>query len=269
MSRPHPTASLLLWVLLPVACITACSSTEATVLQGSTTNYATSSTSSSIPLETRLIDLYSPNDWRYVDYIFYFVYSIHPDTGFRERLRSRVRSSLSLLRYECTKDSEVRSFQLSDLSSALDLALQELLTEEELQQTESAIRSGDATDIAGDFGSFVFPNDESEVLFFLTWWLSQCGDRSRGPVPTAPRTTSPPSTRFVRMTCQEKYKLYGGAVLTTCESKVISCVLTAEELRIGYDGVSLVKYYTHLLTREWADGSGRFTRYDYGTQKLC
>lgn len=148
-------------------------------------------TTSSVPF---LSESYSSQDWRFIDYIFFYV---QQQVG-EDKVDVLIESIENKLRFEqrtCLTDRQVKSFDLKRVAEVLDGAVRTWLTQDQLVELESRLKTGaPLTADEDEFGDYSFPDPSSPVSQLLRWWLTTCGDDKRGTVTTTiASSTQPPS----------------------------------------------------------------------------
>ena len=191
--------------------VTACSQPES---RSTTTTIAIAKTTTTAPLP--LSDFYPNFDWRYIDYVFYFVGESKGDSSV-ERLIKSVQNTLRSKQSHCLVSKQVESFDLSQIAKVLDQVLKTWISNQQWELLRDNLVAGLPLELENKAGAYVFPNVKSPVNELLKWWLSSCGDNMRGRDNTKVTTsTQPAETQNAGpKTCRDEWMRVGEQYLSS------------------------------------------------------
>lgn len=230
---------------------TGCNSSPSGSAQGN------AETSSSTPAPPAFDVDFRVHDWRYVDYIFYFVEG-ELGEGTMNSLISTVKRELGGRADACVSQTTVDTFDLADVAERLKYTLGSYLSEDKLNQLEGSLESNLPLDLSGEFGAFVFPSDNSAVKVLLDWWKSKCGDRVRGSFTSTTTTTPPASTvPYSQRSCADIWRDTGESYLPQkCKPVTRSnCRVRSQELIWDSFSSSYKTLSTYQIDLAFPDGT--------------
>lgn len=248
-----------------VASLFGCESSSETQSSQSTAIKSPASSITTMPNRPPLSKTYQVDDWRYAQYIFYF---IEKTTGLQ--LETEVHISLTRARDRCDNGA-FSPFQMREVAEALDTLANRYLNDVDNSTLQTDIENSNLDLASVGAAGKEFPNDSSVISSLVKWWIVKCGEEERAEAkPVAPGNTiaSPQGTnRPTPQNCAEWFQ--SGLMLrqSRCTYSWTNCRLIQE--KETFNGFEFVKQYTFLRDINFSDGSVYRNYYWYSSLMIC